>query len=124
MMARRLLFPLITCLICVLARCGSDRQGDAIGTLKTTDFPETYEVRKNEIYIAPDVKGPDSKSVFPERSATGFEKYQGGTNSRLAVLVTDSNSSWLGIAHGLKSIGIPFMVTPDYQEALRHKVVL
>ncbi|MCX6274215.1 MAG: hypothetical protein NTV09_03300 [Bacteroidetes bacterium] len=118
----RLLISTGICLVFV--RCGSDRQGDAIGTLKTTEYPETYEVRKSEIFEATKVTGPDSKSAFPEHVATTFEKYSGGNASRLAVYVTDSASSWLGIAHGLKSIGIPFMVTGDINEALRHHVVL
>lgn len=30
----------------------------------------------------------------------------------------------MGLAHGLKSIGVPFVVTRDYQEALKHRVIL
>ena len=117
-------FALYVFFLSVFARCGSDKQGDAIGTLKTTEYPETYEVRKSEIFEAPRVTGPDSKSVFPEHVATTFQKYSGGNANRLAVLVTDSASSWLGIAHGLKAIGVPFMVTGDINEALRHQVVM
>ena len=117
-------FILLAGVAFALNRCGSDRQGDAIGTLKTTEYPETYEVRKSEIYEAPGVTGPDSKSVFPEHIPTPFQRYSGGSQSRMAVLVTDNGSSWLGIAHGLKSIGVPFMVTGDINEALRHKVVM
>jgi len=50
--------------------------------------------------------------------------YGHGTTSRLAILLTDPDSSWLGLTHGLKSIGIPFKITRDVQEALRHNVVL
>jgi hypothetical protein len=110
--------------VLALCRCGSDKQGDAIGTLKTTAYPETYEVRKSEIFEAPRVTGPDSKSVFPDHIPTTFQKYSGGGGNRLAIFVTDSASSWLGIAHGLKAIGVPFMVTGDIQEALRHKVMM
>ncbi len=112
------------CLVIVFSRCGSDRQGDAIGTLKTTEYPETYEVRRSEIFEAPRVNGPDSKSVFPEHATTSIARYSGGSANRLAVFVTDSASSWLGIAHGLKIIGIPFVVTGDINEALKHKVVM
>jgi peptidoglycan/xylan/chitin deacetylase (PgdA/CDA1 family) len=42
----------------------------------------------------------------------------------LAVLLTDPNSSWLGLVHALKSFGVPFRVTTDVSEALQHKVVL
>ncbi|MEO8088291.1 MAG: hypothetical protein ABI763_15830, partial [Bacteroidota bacterium] len=118
----RFLFCISVCF--VMVRCGSDKQGDAIGTLKTTEYPESYEVRKSEIFEAPKVIGPDSKSEFPEHIPTTFEKYTGGSPNRLALLVTDSASSWLGIAHGLKAIGVPFMVTGDINEALKHKVVM
>lgn len=111
-------------ILLLLNRCGSDKQGDAIGTLKTTEYPETYEVRKSEIFEASQVTGPDSKSEFPEHLPTSFQKYSGGSESRLALLVTDSASSWLGIAHGLKAIGVPFMVTGNINEALRHNVVM
>lgn len=40
------------------------------------------------------------------------------------MLLTDSSSAWLGLAHGLKTIGIPFLITEDYAEAMTHKVVL
>lgn len=42
----------------------------------------------------------------------------------MAVLLTDRDSAWLGVAHGLKSFGIPFTLTEDYREALQHKVVM
>src|SRR6188768_2992684 len=107
-----------------LCTCGSDKKGDAIGTVKTTEYPETYEVRKSEIFEAPKVTGPDSKSVFPDHETTTFQKYSDGSASRLAIYVTDSASSWLGITHGLKAIGVPFMVTGNIDEALTHKVVM
>ncbi|NBV24702.1 MAG: hypothetical protein EBS05_22625 [Proteobacteria bacterium] len=47
----------------------------------------------------------------------------GGTN-RLAVLLTDTNSAWLGLAHGLRSFGVPFVVTTSAARALTHRVVL
>jgi hypothetical protein len=108
----------------LLWTCGSDKKGDAIGAIKTTEYPETYEVRKSEIFEAPKVVGPDSKSVFPEHVSTTFQNYSGGSSSRMAIYVTDSACSWLGIAHGLKAIGVPFIVTGDINEALKHRVVM
>lgn len=117
-------FSFAILLIFVFNRCGSDRQGDAIGSLKTTEYPESYEVRKSEIFEAPRVTGPDSRSAFPEHIPTSLERYSGHGENRLAIYVTDSSSSWLGIVHGLKAIGVPFMVTGDINEALRHQVVM
>ena len=42
----------------------------------------------------------------------------------MAILLTDRDSSWLGLVHGLKSFGIPFTLTEDYHEALRHRFVM
>ena len=61
---------------------------------------------------------------MPDHVPTAWRNYEQGSTSRLAILLTDPDSSWLGLAHGLKSIGIPFRITRDVQEALAHKVVL
>ncbi|HNP47600.1 MAG TPA: hypothetical protein PKL85_02135 [Bacteroidia bacterium] len=92
--------------------------------MQNTTYPEVYEVRKNEIFVSPSVRGPEDKSVFQARVATPWEKYSLGAPSRMAILVTDTTASWLGVAHGLKSIGIPFIITTDYKKALEHKVVM
>ncbi|HNS11801.1 MAG TPA: hypothetical protein PKM97_04250 [Bacteroidia bacterium] len=110
--------------ILLFGSCGSDRQGDEIGVLKNTEYPENYEVRKNEQFIIPGVSGPEDKSEFPPRIATSWQKYSQGSTSRLAILLTDTNASWLGVAHGLKTIGVPFIITTDYRRALQHKVVM
>ena len=57
-------------------------------------------------------------------AATPWTSYAAGGRSRLAVLLTDTASAWLGLAHGLKSIGIPFLITRDFRAALEHRVVL
>ncbi len=104
--------------------CGSDKQGDEIGAIKSNNFPEVYDVRRNEIFIAPNVSGPEDHSVLPPRNATSWRSYSSGGNSRLSILLTDTNASWLGLAHGLKSIGVPFSITTDYKRAIEHKVVM
>ena len=108
----------------ILPGCSSDREGDEIVILKNNDYPEVYEVRKNEVFVSPGIKGPDDKSLLENRQPTSWRQYSGGSESRLAILLTDSNSSWLGLAHGLKSIGVPFTITIDYKKALSHKVVM
>lgn len=104
--------------------CGSDRQGDEIGAIKNNSYPEVYDVRKNEIFIANDVNGPEDKSVFSPKSSTSWTRYSSGSGSRLAILLTDTTASWLGIAHGLKLIGVPFIITTDYRKAVDHSVVM
>ncbi len=121
----RVIFSLV-CLIaiCLGYGCSSDRQGDEIGALNKNNYPESYEVRKNELFIDAGLKGPDDKSVLNAHVATPWSTYSSGSASRMAILLTDTNASWLGIAHGLKAIGIPFYITTDYKRALQSKVVL
>jgi hypothetical protein len=118
------LFFLLLATLIITTGCGSDREGDEIGALQQTEYPETYDVRKNEFYQIPGARGPEDKSVLAERVPTRWQKYSGGADSRLCVLLTDTASSWLGVAHGLKSFGIPFSITTDYRVALQHKVVM
>jgi hypothetical protein len=75
-------------------------------------------------YIFPGVEGPLTKTVVPAAPATSWKAYSQGGENALAILLTDKNSCWLGLAHGLKAIGVPFIITIDYRQALRHKVVL
>ena len=70
------------------------------------------------------VAGPLEKSVLPVESATPWTQFDRGGTSRLAILLTDLHSEWLALAHGLKTIGVPFRITRDYREAIQHKVVL
>lgn len=68
--------------------------------------------------------GPAQVSVVRAERVTPIKLFGGGDSSRMAILLTDRNSSWLGLVHGLKSFGIPFSLTEDYQEALKHRVVM
>ena len=79
---------------------------------------------ERDIFLFEGVKGPQNRDIVQARQPTSWTKYGGGGGSRLSILLTDTNSSWLGLAHGLKSAGIPFSVTTDYKEALHHKVIL
>lgn len=104
--------------------CGSDKQGDEIGALKKNNYPETYDVRKNELFTVSGIRGPEDKSELTARNLTSWTAYSSGSSSRLAILLTDTTASWLGLAHGFKSIGIPFIITTDYRRALQSKVVM
>ena len=79
---------------------------------------------ERSIILFEGVEGPQDRTMVQARPPTSWTKYQGGGTSRLSILLTDTNSSWLGLAHGLKSAGIPFSVTTDYRQALRHKVIM
>ncbi|WP_084399300.1 polysaccharide deacetylase family protein [Henriciella aquimarina] len=70
------------------------------------------------------LEGPRQASAMPAIAPSDISDYETGSESRLAVLITDEASNWLGLAHGLKTIGVPFIITTDHDRALRHDVVL
>jgi hypothetical protein len=76
------------------------------------------------IYRFNDLRGPAEPSRMPAGEATHAAAFSAGAPSRMAILLTDPDSDWLGLAHGLKTIGIPFLITRDVRAALRHQVVL
>lgn len=80
--------------------------------------------RPPEIYVFAGVAGPDTPTIVPPPVDTPWQKYAGDGKSRLAILLTDEDAPWLGLAHGLKAIGVPFTITTDYADAVRHRVVL
>jgi len=82
------------------------------------------EIPARDFHHFPGVSGPGHVTVVPPRVPASWTSYGEGSKSRLAILLTDPDSCWLGLAHGLKSIGIPFLITRDVREALTHRVVL
>lgn len=72
----------------------------------------------------PGVQGPTNASQILPPVATDWRRYDVGGTNRLAVLLTDTNSAWLGLAHGLRTIGVPFRLTTNTAQALTHRVVL
>ena len=76
------------------------------------------------IFLFEGLSGPQDRSVVPVAQPAKWQDYEHGGTGRLALLLTDPDSAWLGLVHGLQSIGVPFVITRDYREALRHRVVL
>lgn len=68
--------------------------------------------------------GPQAESRIPVALDADIGAYSKGGKHALAVLITDTDSDWLGLAHGLKTIGIPFVLTRDVEQALSRKMVL
>jgi peptidoglycan/xylan/chitin deacetylase (PgdA/CDA1 family) len=71
-----------------------------------------------------DISGPEKVSVIQDSEPTPIQQFSTNLPSSLAILLTDTNSNWLPLAHGLKAIGIPFTITESTEEALQHNVVL
>ena len=95
-----------------------------IRILVSAPLVQHMEVPEKDFHRFQGVAGPDDATVVPRHVPTTWTTYEPGSTSRLAILLTDPDSSWLGLAHGLKSIGIPFRMTRNVHEALAHKVVL
>lgn len=72
----------------------------------------------------PGLSGPEAPSAVSDGTPTPWSRYEEGAVHRLAVLLTDSQSNWLALAHGLKAKGIPFIITDQPNQALSHRVVL
>lgn len=70
------------------------------------------------------LRGPPGQSRIVEPPATAIEEFENGASNRLAILVTDPESGWLGLVRGFRSLGVPITVTRDVDRALQHQVVL
>ena len=79
---------------------------------------------ETEIYRFDGLGGPAADTPLSVAVPAQLSSYDKGGPSRLAVLVTDPASDWLGMVRGLKAHGIPFTITQDPQRALKHDVVL
>jgi len=75
-------------------------------------------------YLFEGVSGPPGQTVIVPPTPARIADYDHGSVHRLAILVTDPASDWLGLVRAFKAQGIPFTVTQDWQRALTHKVVL
>jgi hypothetical protein len=76
------------------------------------------------VFRFPGLAGPTQVSTLRAERPTSIADFEGGAPSRMAILLTEKDSSWLGLVHGLKSFGIPFTVTEDFREAFKHRVVM
>ncbi|MFO0775961.1 MAG: hypothetical protein U0172_14980 [Nitrospiraceae bacterium] len=85
---------------------------------------DVYAVPVERVFRFPGVTGPTSQTTVASAQPTATTTYETGGQSRMAILLTDPEANWLGLAHGLKSIGVPFVVTTDAKKALQHRVVM
>lgn len=87
---------------------------------------QKMDVADSSIYLFPGVRGPDHASFVPPAPTTGWKQFavRQPSASGLAVLLTDTNSCWIGIAQGLKNAGVPFCLTTSINEALKSPVVM
>lgn len=75
-------------------------------------------------YFFAGLTGPASRSVVEPMVLATVQSSARCAPANLAVLLTDVQPSWLGLAQGLKAVGVPYCVTTDWREALRQRVVI
>ena len=83
-----------------------------------------HRVESEDIFKFDGLSGPDFVTTIKGAEPAKWKDYEKGTTGRLAILLTEEDSAWLGLVHGLKTIGVPFRITTNVDEALKHKVVL
>lgn len=84
----------------------------------------TDGVNDTEMVLFDRIEGPDNTStVLPESKSILNQFKQQSHPSKLAVFITDTNSSWLGMVQCLKNAGISFFLTTKLDEALPSKAI-
>lgn len=76
-----------------------------------------------KIYVFPGVSGPPGRTRIAPPTLAKIADYERGSPHRLAILVTDETSGWLGLVRAFKAHGVPITVTRDFDRALTHRVV-
>ena len=79
---------------------------------------------RTEIYRFSGVEGPSGETPIQTPTPARLGTFGTGNANRLAVLVTDPTSDWIGLVRGFKAQGIPFTMTQDPARALRHQVIV
>ena len=74
--------------------------------------------------VFPNLIGPTRSTSVMEATPTPSSAYGACTNIAAAIYLTAKDSPWLGLAHGLKSIGVPFCVTNDIAVAVQQSVII
>ena len=93
----------------------------ALAVIAYVFYPrDTYQALK-------ELHGPLEKTLpapEPGDASAVWDKHSTGGTSRLALLLTDPSSAWLGVQQALASMGIPYVVTADVERAVQHRVIL
>lgn len=73
----------------------------------------------------PDLQGPSEVTILPTTpERTLPEAFSDGSSDALGIFVADESASWLGLVHGLRSIGVPVRVVTDIEQAFEHDVLV
>lgn len=83
-----------------------------------------FYLREGDVFVFPGVTGPSSASSVEDPQHADWRDFARGGTARLAILLTRTDSAWLALAQGLKSIGVPFVITDDARRAMQHRVIM
>lgn len=72
------------------------------------------------------LQGPEVATPLPraEDFVPDPAQHRGHDRHAAALLVTDTDSSWYGLASGLRSIGLPYRLVDSVAEALQHEFII
>ena len=79
---------------------------------------------QSSVSVIPGMAGPAAATVVAPATAPRVEDYSLGGATRLAVLVTDVDSDWIGMVRALRARGVPAIFTRSVVEATRHHAVI
>ena len=89
--------------------------------IRSTEFM----VPGSNVFVFPNTTGPEEAStIAPPQQRTSWRAFSQQNDAAMALLLTDTTSCWLGLVQGLSNIGIPFTITTNALDAVKHKVVL
>lgn len=74
--------------------------------------------------LFPNLQGPAPNDMPILQPGLGMADFQDAGSDALAVWVNDPESSWLGLALGLKSIGVPFRIVESLEQTRGHDVIM
>lgn len=78
----------------------------------------------DRVHIFEGVEGPTTQTPVITAVEAEPSHFGQGDTSRLAVFLTETDSNWLSLARGLKTIGVPFRITEDLGSAINHDTVM
>ena len=72
-----------------------------------------HEVPEQDFYRFPGLSGPNHVTVVPPKVPTSWNRYGQGIEQSSGDSADRSGLLLVALAHGLKSIGVPFRITRD-----------
>lgn len=101
----------------------------ALGAAALIAVSAIWLAAPERVQVLAGLNGPTGHTTISPAEPTPWTAYRAAGStaasaSQLAILLTDEEGAWLGLARGLKSIGVPFIITTDVAAAARHQVVM